>query len=272
MVRNRKARSRTAKNAFVVKKLSNPQPPVESFSPRVHTEEVAAAKAAKKTIPLRTPNPRVGKKKALFNPRWEIMKDGKYGEHALFLLPRGILALSKAIDARSIELRKLNRDSQRIFKQGSVRLSEDTVLRDIEQHQAILEKLIEQLLQIKKRAVEIPYELIGKLQVYVKQIQGCAADLISLRNQEIILLSAENAKDQAALGSRVTVEFLDRNEKKIFLIGSFYANGYGAKDELSYASPMAQAVMGAVKDSVCELEIGLGKTTMTRELRILDIS
>jgi len=267
MVQRKKASSSKGK------KPAKPQPSVKKSSPLVYTRGVAAAKAEARTLPLKTKARFRAKQTKPYNPKLDLgREEKKYGEDTLFVLPNGISALSVVIDDRGAGLRKLNREANAIFKQGSVNLFEDTELSCIEHQRSILEQLIAQLLQIKKRAYEIPPRLISCLQVYVEEIRSCPADLIKRRNSKIVLLQPEYAKGQVGLGSLVTIVWLDNGEKKIFLVSSFYTNGIGDKTEVSYASRLAQAAMGESKDAICELEVGVGRTTKPREFRILEVS
>lgn len=242
---------------------------LDSLNPRANTREARAAKVAKKTVPnrhlgfLKDPKPKE------YNPDQRLGLDG---EHTLFFLPGGDEAISQMIAQKRAKLKKLNKESAAVFQEGSVNLEENSTLNSLEREKEATDRMIQELKQIKGRAFELPPNLVKKIQVFTEEVPNCAADLVKRRNHEVIISTPGQPNGHVAIGSRVTVSWLDSGEKKTFLVGSFYANGYGAKDEVSYATRLAQAAMGAVKGAVCELEIRNGSATKTREFRVTHIA
>lgn len=242
---------------------------LDSLNPRANTRETRAAEMAKKTLPnrhlpsLKKPGPKE------YRPNQKIGLDS---EHTLFFLPGGDEALDRMISQKQATLKNLNQESAAMFQEGSVNLEENSMLNGIEREKVAMERMIQELKQIKSRAFELSPDLVKKIQVFTEEVPDCAADLVKRRNHEIIVSAPGQPNGHVAIGSRVTVSWLDSGEKKTFLVGSFYANGYGAKDEVSYATRLAQAAMGAAKGAVCELEIRNGNAARTREFRVIHIA
>jgi len=229
----------------VRKRLVKPTSPIGVFTQSIHLPALKAAQAQRMVVLTGNDDGALPPRRPVaFNGKWDV---GLEGKDTAFFLPGGLLVLSRMIAEARAKLKGLGAANAEAANQK-----------------------FDLLRQVETRAFELSRKHMKKMLVVTERVPGCAADLLKIRN-EVTILSAAEARGRVCLGNRVKLKFLDNFEELNILIGSFHSNGYGKPGERSYATPLAQVLMGESVGSECELETGCGINTRLREFRILQI-
>lgn len=209
------------------------------------------------------------KQKPTHNPLdWKL---GMMSPHALYFLPGDIAKVEEEIIVREAKLKALGRLYTEQVQQGCNQ-SESSTLHNLNDEIGSLELTLEGLRQAIIRAQPLSPKYLGRYYTVTEKEDRGVRDFHKIKNERSINVHREKVGEVVCFGSKVELVALQSGRSKEVLVGSFISGG--RPNELSYISPISQAILGAEVGEIREVEIAVpnSKKTYSVEYRVVKIS